>query len=591
MNSILAKMAVQISANTAEFAKGINQANGTLNSFAKNIMGIAGTIGLAFGVQQVASFTIEISKLAGEFEAVNSAFSRLKDSKQLLEDLKEATNGTVSELELMKRAVQASNFDISLKALPRLLEFATLRAQQTGQSIDYLVDSIVTGIGRKSKLILDNLGISAVQLTEALGGASAASSTIGEVADAVGKIAEKNLKNMAGFADTAKASFDQLTASWDNFKVSLGTAINEGGGAGLAKDAARIMDVLSSKTLGWTQKVGILLTTFDNAGISEKLDEWNKKMEPIIQKQDFLNKWKAQELINQYGGISKAIDALGQEWAAVYDIANKPEILAILGQRLKEANDNIQRGLDDDAAAAKRFADQLEHARLVAIEFNKLKKPEVKPNEGINSESLLPFQVSEIPEKVSSPFGVIFNKTESDKALAEMEAFASNYQDISNSILSINGAISKSYIDLGMDILSAVGSAIGGGEKLGMGLLKSLANFGQKYGAQLIALGVARVAEGVLTENPDAVRKGLTGIAAGGALVIASSALSSAVSSSSSAGRSSASVGGGAGARDGRVGNTQNSININVNGKLVAEGNQLVALLATTQQYNYQTKG
>src|SRR5690606_23630638 len=119
------------------------------------------------------------------------------------------------------RAVQASNFDISLSALPRLLEFASIRAQQTGQSVDYLVDSIITGIGRKSPLILDNLGISAVALKDKLNGVSVAAASVGEVADAVGRIAEENLKKMAGFSDNAATKTQKLAAEWENFKVQL----------------------------------------------------------------------------------------------------------------------------------------------------------------------------------------------------------------------------------------------------------------------------------------------------------------------------------------------------------------------------------
>ena len=157
---------------------------------------------MAFGAKELASAAIELSRISGEAEGVKNAFDRLPKSVQLMTDLKAATGGTVSELELMKRAVQASNFDISLEALPKLLEFATLRAQQTGQSVDYLVDSIVMGIGRKSKLILDNLGISAVALGAKLHGVSAEASSVGEVARAVGEIAQESLANMAGFADT-----------------------------------------------------------------------------------------------------------------------------------------------------------------------------------------------------------------------------------------------------------------------------------------------------------------------------------------------------------------------------------------------------
>jgi hypothetical protein len=246
-NSVLARLAVQISANTAEFTKGIATTQKKLDAFVGNVTKLAGAVGVAFGVQQVASFIVEISKLSGEADAVNAAFERLPNSIRLMQELKEATGGTVSELGLMKRAVQASNFDISLKALPRLLEFATLRAQQTGQSVDYLVDSIVTGIGRKSKLILDNLGISAVQLDEALGGASTAASSIGEVAEAVGRIAEQNLSKMAGFSENASTKTQRLSAEWENFRVELGRGVNEVGLMGEGIDA--LTDLLKNLTV------------------------------------------------------------------------------------------------------------------------------------------------------------------------------------------------------------------------------------------------------------------------------------------------------------------------------------------------------
>jgi hypothetical protein len=246
-NSVLAKLAVKISADTAEFGRAMSATQKSLTGFTNGITKIAGTLGIAFGTQQVISFAFEVSKLAGEAEGVRAAFERLPNSTKLMEDLKEATGGTVSELGLMKRAVQASNFDISLAALPKLLQFATLRAQQTGQSVDYLVDSIVTGIGRKSKLILDNLGISAVQLNEALGGASTAAASIGEVADAVGKIAEANLKNMAGFSENASTKVQRLEASWENVKVAIGAAANGTGVlAGAIDGLGKQMDVLSS---------------------------------------------------------------------------------------------------------------------------------------------------------------------------------------------------------------------------------------------------------------------------------------------------------------------------------------------------------
>lgn len=226
--SILTRLQVLISANTAELNKGFKESQKQLSGFANSLKGIAATVGVAFGAQQVANFTFEVIKLAGEAEGVRAAFERLPEAERIMSDLKTATAGTVSELDLMKRTVQAANFGIALESLPQLLEFAAIRAQQTGQSVDYLVDSIITGIGRKSPLILDNLGISAVRLKEQFGGAALEAQSIGDVAKAVGRIAGEELTKMGDFSENASTKIQRLGASWDNLKVSIGNLASGG---------------------------------------------------------------------------------------------------------------------------------------------------------------------------------------------------------------------------------------------------------------------------------------------------------------------------------------------------------------------------
>ena len=104
-------------------------------------------------------------KLAEEADGVTKAFNEL-NQPNLLDDLRTATKGTVTDVELMKAAVQAKDFRIPLEDLGKYLQFAQLKAQQTGQSVEYMTQSIVTGLGRKSVMILDNLGLSAAEINE-----------------------------------------------------------------------------------------------------------------------------------------------------------------------------------------------------------------------------------------------------------------------------------------------------------------------------------------------------------------------------------------------------------------------------------------
>lgn len=179
---------------------------------------IGTTIAATFAAERIIAFGKEAVLAAAAAEGIKVAFNKLDNAPALMDKLKEATKGTVSELNLMKTAVRAENFKISLEALPKLLEFAQRRAQQTGESVDYLVDSIITGIGRKSPLILDNLQLSVVDINEEF-------KKTGDYAKAVSNIAERELTKMGPALDTTADKIARMGAMWDDFKVSAGEAL------------------------------------------------------------------------------------------------------------------------------------------------------------------------------------------------------------------------------------------------------------------------------------------------------------------------------------------------------------------------------
>ncbi len=202
-----------------------NQITGAISKGFQNLKTQAsqfalGFIGISAAFSKLQNEVSEGLKDARQVEGVEAAFRRLNDPA-LLDNLREATRGTVSDLELMKAAVQASNFQIPLETLGDLLEFARRRAKDTGQEVDYLVQSIITGIGRKSPLILDNLGISAVRLKDNLKGLSAESATVGDVASAVSKIiVEENAKAGEEIA-TATEKLQQQESAWINIRTAI----------------------------------------------------------------------------------------------------------------------------------------------------------------------------------------------------------------------------------------------------------------------------------------------------------------------------------------------------------------------------------
>ena len=215
---------VLLGLDAAEFRRGIQQVDAKLKETSKLFGNLGAAIGASFAVSHIQAFTAEAIQLGSQMRTVGQGFARF-GSEMDLENLRKSTRGLVTDLDLMKATVTAGNFGIPIEKMGTLLEFAKRRAQETGQSVDYLVESIVIGIGRKSPLILDNLGISTTRLKEKFHGAALEAQSIADVAAAVGDIATEELGKMGKAADTAADKMVRLSTSWSNFKASFGEAI------------------------------------------------------------------------------------------------------------------------------------------------------------------------------------------------------------------------------------------------------------------------------------------------------------------------------------------------------------------------------
>lgn len=165
----------------------------------------------AAGVKQ---FLGESIQLAAKAEGIFFAFNKLNNPR-LLDNLRKATRGTVSDLDLMKAAVKADNFKIPLDQLGKLFSFAARRAKDTGESVDYLVESIVLGISRKSIPILDNLGLSSQEIQNEF-------KITGDFAKAVGNIIDREMGKAGEQLDTQAEKLQRLNIFWQNLKITVG---------------------------------------------------------------------------------------------------------------------------------------------------------------------------------------------------------------------------------------------------------------------------------------------------------------------------------------------------------------------------------
>ena len=153
-------------------------------------------------------------ELARQGEGIRIAFERLGRG-DILDGLRQATHGTVTDLELMKAAVKFNDFKLPVEELGTMLAFAQQKAKDTGQSVDYMVDSIVTGLGRKSLMILDNLGLSATEIKDRM-------KDTGDMTKAVGQIIREQMAKAGDYAETAADRAAQANVSLQNKMEELG---------------------------------------------------------------------------------------------------------------------------------------------------------------------------------------------------------------------------------------------------------------------------------------------------------------------------------------------------------------------------------
>lgn len=204
-------------------------------------------------------------EMAETADGVTKAFKDM-DQPDLLENLRKATKNTVNDVQLMTAAVQAKDFRIPLEDLGKYLQFAQLKAQQTGQSVDYMTNSIVTGLGRKSPLILDNLGISAAEISEK-------TKETGDFMKAVAEIVDTQLAEAGETYISAADRAAKKTVELQNAQKALGDEIlplKE-----LWDDAYADMQLNTISLISWCVKhqgvvktLGILLTAFTVVAIA-----------------------------------------------------------------------------------------------------------------------------------------------------------------------------------------------------------------------------------------------------------------------------------------------------------------------------------
>lgn len=265
---------------------------GAAGTMAGSLMAGGLTAGLTTAVQMAqgaAQAAWDLGVMGAQAERTEASFVTLASSvgqsgQAMLASMRTMTAGTVADTDLMLAANRAMMLGVSDNAeeMGQLMAAAIERGRALGVSSQQAVNDIITGIGRMSPMILDNLGIVGAQQSM-----EEYARSLGVTADALTDVQKKQALVNAVIASSsggpvledAASAFERMNTAIENMKADLGelfgpaiAAIAEKlaeavGGINDAVDAGELQATQSSLfQLGNT--LNGLMTAYDDAIVS-----------------------------------------------------------------------------------------------------------------------------------------------------------------------------------------------------------------------------------------------------------------------------------------------------------------------------------
>tara|TARA_E500000331_G_scaffold170354_1_gene164755 strand:+ start:83 stop:2113 length:2031 start_codon:yes stop_codon:yes gene_type:complete len=116
---------------------------------------------MGLGIRQVINFSKEAAKVQQMETAFNTMSGGATNASVAIDKLKEATDGTVSQFDLFQQANNAMILGVTKNSdeMSEMFDMAQRLGAALGRDTASSIESLVTGIGRQSRLMLDNIGI------------------------------------------------------------------------------------------------------------------------------------------------------------------------------------------------------------------------------------------------------------------------------------------------------------------------------------------------------------------------------------------------------------------------------------------------
>lgn len=256
---------VLLGLDAAEFRRGVQQVDAKLKETSKLFQNLGGIIGASFAGAEIIAFGKECINLAAEAENVQVAFANIGTSAQLTQ-LQQATDGEISKLKLMERAVKAVGQGTGIEDLATQLDYANKVSDATGIAFDEIADKLQTAFAKESTKGLEQAGINVKEMKDQLAAGV-------PYAEALGNAMKNTLDIIGPGVESAADAIDRQRASIEDLKLQIGTALLPvyAGFLSFVSDGLKVLNALLSGQLSLYEKLSYLASYIMPGGATMRI--------------------------------------------------------------------------------------------------------------------------------------------------------------------------------------------------------------------------------------------------------------------------------------------------------------------------------
>ena len=364
------------------------------------------TFAMSMGIRQVIQLVAESAKIESMGRAFTTLSGGTENSAIAMNKLREATNGTMNQFDLFQQANNAMVLGVSKNSeeMAEMFDIAQRLGRALGRDTKTSVESLITGIGRQSRLMLDNIGI-IVKSDEAY---EAYADKLGITADKLTD-ADKKQAFLTATMESARHkvsqlgneilglqdNLDKLGASTDDAGTAFGTYISKAFGASKvssalafffegAKNFFEFQSLMIDRAAEWNAELETSIGQTEE--LASVIAQWNKEQESIgetigdgIITLSFVNELYAKSKEVQLELVDARIAVL-ESFIAMHGATNKEAVvlqeLIDLREKLTKQTDNNGSSIDKMSEKEKlaistmnQFSSSMSNAILNANDF------------------------------------------------------------------------------------------------------------------------------------------------------------------------------------------------------------------------------